>query len=120
MTDAKQDYLQAIYSLEQELPSVRSVNIAHRLGYSKASVHNALRQLEEEGYLLVTEDKRIRLTQQGREIAEKLSRRSAYFEKILTDAGVDPLTAGAEARKMGRCVCDRSFDALTAWMRAER
>ena len=49
--ESAEDYLEAIYMLGLEKGSVRSIDIANSLGYSKPSVSVAMKQLEENGYI---------------------------------------------------------------------
>ena len=46
VTDSMQDYLYAIFEIVEEKGSVRAVDIAKRMNFSKPSVHNMIRQLE--------------------------------------------------------------------------
>ena len=46
-------YLETIYELSQAHPTVRSVNVAESMGYSKPSVSRAVGLLKQGGYLLM-------------------------------------------------------------------
>ena len=50
-TSSEEDYLRAIYELDNGTGMVRSVDVATALGVSKPSVNKALTVLEEEGFI---------------------------------------------------------------------
>ena len=67
-------YLENILILSNELPAVRSIDVADRMGFSKPSVSRAVKILKENGYIDVDAAGAITLTANGREIAERLPR----------------------------------------------
>ena len=106
-----EDYLEAVLILEQKKGSARSVDVAEQLGVSKPSVSRAVSLLKEGGFLRV-EDNYLYLTDEGREIAEKIYEKHCYFRRRLIDAGVDEMTAEKEACMMEHSLSDESFDKL--------
>ena len=48
---SKEDYLKAIFILQLKLRTVYSVNVAEYLGFSKASVSVAIKQLRNKDYI---------------------------------------------------------------------
>ena len=50
-TESQEMYLTTIYALQKKNGMVRSVDVADERGYSKVSVHNAMKRLEEFGYV---------------------------------------------------------------------
>lgn len=48
-TESQEMYLTTIYALQKKNGMVRSVDVADERGYSKVSVHNAMKRLEEFG-----------------------------------------------------------------------
>ena len=68
-----ENYLETIYVLTKRNGSVRSIDIANELGFSKPSVSVAMKSLRENGYIDVSGDGRIILLESGIKIAEKLS-----------------------------------------------
>jgi Mn-dependent DtxR family transcriptional regulator len=104
-----EDYLKAIYVLQKENGSVRSLDVAGHMGVSKSSVSYAVKLLQKGGFLIMKDDYTLHLTDSGQEIAEKLYERHQYFTERLTDAGVDSDTAETEACKMEHTISDSSF-----------
>lgn len=106
-----EDYLEAVLILEQKKGSARSVDVAEQLGVSKPSVSRAVSLLKDGGFLRA-EDNYLYLTDEGREIAEKIYEKHCYFRRRLIDAGVDEMTAEKEACMMEHSLSDESFDKL--------
>lgn len=107
-----EDYLKAIYVLQKDKCTVRSIDVAEQMGVSKPSVSHAVKLLREGGFLVMDDDYTLHLTELGQEIAEKLYKRHQYFTDQLTGAGVDVITAEAEACKMEHTISDESFQKL--------
>jgi Mn-dependent DtxR family transcriptional regulator len=107
-----EDYLKAIYILQNGKGMVRSIDVAEQMGVSKPSVSHAVKLLREGGFIVMDDDYTLHLTDLGREIAEKLYERHQYFTEQLTGAGVDATTAEAEACKMEHTISDDSFQKL--------
>ena len=109
---AGEDYLEAILCLEREKGTVRSVDVAARLDYSKPSVSRAVSVLGEAGYLTMEDDRSLHLTRTGRAIAEEIYQRHRFFRDLLVDLGVDAQTADRDACRMEHNISEESFDHL--------
>ena len=107
-----EDYLEAIFVLQKKLHMVRSVDVARHMEVSKASVSHAVNTLKKGDYLIMDEDYFLHLTDNGREIAEKIYERHCYFSNILIAAGVDIQTAETEACQMEHAISTESFEKL--------
>lgn len=107
-----EDYLKAIYILQKEKGTVRSIDVAEQMGVSKPSVSHAVKLLRKGGYILMDDDYTLHLTDFGCEIAERLYERHQYFTEQLTGVGVDVTTAEAEACKMEHTISDSTFQKL--------
>lgn len=100
--ESGEDYLEAILKLKQEHGTVRSIDIARELNYSKPSVSRAMGILKERG-LIHIEEREITLTEEGMKIAERIYGRHRFLQKFLCELGVDPQTAENDACRMGAC-----------------
>ena len=105
-------YLETIYVLTRESNFVRSVDVGEHMGFSKPSVSRAMGLLKSGGYITVGEDGAIRLTEVGREIAEKIYERHTLLTDLLVRMGVSPETASADACKLEHAISDESFQAI--------
>ncbi len=93
MSQSLDRYLYTIRTLHDQYVCVRSVDVAHYLGISKASVSTAVRLLRERGLIEVEEDGNLLLTDLSEARAERLNRRVVFFQQWLADAGVEPSQA---------------------------
>ncbi len=80
-----EDYLEAIAALQSDSGAARVTDIADRLAVRKPSVTQALRALAERGLLFYKPYQSPRLTQAGRQIAERVQRRHDLLKRFLTD-----------------------------------
>ncbi len=79
------EYLEAILELEEEGTHVIQARLADRLGVSAPSVSEMVRRLRAEGYLEITSDRTLTLTDKGRDWATTIVRRHRLAERLLTD-----------------------------------
>ena len=65
LQESAEMYLETIYQLLRQRGSVRSVDVAESMGYSKPSVSRAVGLLKQGGYLLMEKDGALTLTQKA-------------------------------------------------------
>ena len=107
-------YLDTIYELSQKQPSVRSIDVAETMGYSKPSVSRAVGLLKQGGYLLMDKDGFLTLTESGTAIAQKIYERHNVLAKALMAMGVSKEAATEDACKIEHVISDETFDAIKA------
>ena len=105
-------YLETIYVLSQSKNTVRSIDIAEHMGYSKPSISRAVGLLKQGGYLLVDQDGFLTLTEEGRGVAVKIFERHTVLSAALVTLGVDKETASEDACKIEHVISDKSFEAI--------
>lgn len=105
-------YLESIYVLARKNGSVRSLDIAAYMGFSKPSVSRAVGLLKKGEFILVNKSGYITLTPAGLEIAQKIYERHTLLTAFLTRLGVDPAVAAEDACKMEHVISDSSFEAI--------
>ena len=66
MHESAEMYLETIYTLSLNSTSVRSIDVAEALNYSRPSVSRAVGLLKKDGYLLMDEEGFLTLTEEGR------------------------------------------------------
>ena len=91
---------------------VRSIDVARHMEVSKPSVCHAVNTLKDGGFLVMDEDHFLRLTDIGREVAEKTYEKHCFFTRLLVDAGVEPKTAEQDACRMEHVISENSFQHL--------
>ena len=112
LQESGQMYLESILILSRTKGFVRSVDISEHMGYSKPSVSRAVGLLKAGEYITIEDDGHIRLTDAGREVAEKILSRHTLLTELLVRLGVDREVASADACKMEHVISDETFDAI--------
>ncbi len=112
--ESAENYLETIYMLKKQNGSVRSIDIAHELGFSKPSVSIAMKNLRENGYITTDSHGSIELTDLGLDIAEKMFERHTLLTNWLIALGVSPEVAAEDACRMEHVISTESFDAIKA------
>ena len=117
LRESGEDYLEAIFSLEQQNGGVRSVDVARALKVSRPSVNRAVGVLKENGFLEHESYGLIRLTEKGRERAALVYRRHQLITQFLISIlGVEPKTAEQDACRTEHVFSDETMTKLTDYM----
>ncbi len=109
-------YLETIYLLSQKTGTVRSIDIAEYMGYSKPSVSRAVNLLKKGGYLTMGEDSYLSLTESGRTAAKKVFERHTVLSDFLALIGVNDDIAAKDACKIEHVVSDETIAAIKTFM----
>ncbi len=110
--ESAENYLETIFILSRRQPCVRSIDIALELHFSKPSVSVAMKNLRENGYILVNKEGHITLTESGLRIAETMYERHTLISNWLITLGVNPRTAVEDACRIEHVISAESFDAI--------
>lgn len=110
--ESAENYLETILMLGQKKGNVRSIDIVNELEFSKPSVSVAMKNLRENGYILMDSDGYITLTDAGREIAETMYERHTLLSEWLVFLGVDQKTAMEDACRMEHVISAKSFEMI--------
>lgn len=110
--ESAENYLETILILQERNGSVRSIDIAAELEFSKPSVSVAMKNLRESGCVTVDGDGIISLTPEGRRIAEGVYERHILFTQWLISLGVDPEVAAEDACRIEHVISEESFRAI--------
>ena len=113
-----EDYLEAIIMLggspEQQ---IRSVDVAKKLGVSKASVNKAIGLLKEKGLLNQPYYGDITLTEQGYAYGQAVFKRHRYLTAFLSkELGIAEDVAEEEACLMEHAISDDSFEKWVSYI----
>ncbi len=109
-----EDYLEAVLVLQKKKVMVRSVDLARHMGFSKPSISHAVGVLKNGGFLTVDEDGYFHLTEDGREVAEKIYERHQFFTEQLVAVGVDREIAERDACRIEHAISEEAFQKLKA------
>jgi DtxR family transcriptional regulator, iron-dependent repressor len=100
-TATTEEYLEAIYMLQDEGQKVISARLAELMRVSPPTVTATLARLNKQGMVKFGERKEVLLTPKGKETAEQLVRRHRLVERWLTDVlGMGWAAADAEAHRL--------------------
>ena len=116
LQESAEMYIETIYRLSLENSSVRSVDVAESMGYSKPSVCRAVAVLKQNGYLFMDENRFLHLTDQGIAVAKKVYERHMVLSRMLRALGVDAKTAARDACRIEHIISDASFAAIKRHM----
>ena len=105
-------YLETILILSKKSNSVRSIDISEYMSFSKPSVSRAVNLLKDGGYILISKEGYITLTDLGSEIAKKIYERHTLLTKCLVALGVSEETASEDACKIEHDISDETFSAI--------
>ena len=111
-----EDYLETILMLHDRLGQVRSIDIANELDFSKPSVSVAMKNLRIGGYIEMSRDGLITLTDSGREIAERIYERHRLLTRWLVAAGVDPELAAQDACRIEHDISAETFEVIKRYI----
>ena len=109
-------YLETIYVLSQKSSTVRGIDIADHMGYSKPSVSRAMGLLKDEGLVKKDSDGYYKLTEAGEILAKRIYERHTVLTKMFINLGVDEATAAEDACRVEHYISDKTFDAIKAHM----
>lgn len=118
--ESAENYLETILMLTQKVGYIRSIDVAREMSFSKPSVSVAMKNLREKGYIVVTDDGGIKLTDKGLEIAERIFERHQVIAGALMALGVDEETAYADSCKIEHDISETSFEMIKKFLAKTR
>jgi len=104
-------YLETILVLSKK-GSVRSIDIAKAMNFSRPSVSVTVHNLENEKYIKIADDGSIELLPKGLEIAETIYERHTVLTDLLIKIGVSAETASEDACKIEHDISAETFDCI--------
>ena len=113
--ESAEDYLEQILMLKEQKGSVRSIDIAVAMGFSKPSVSIAMKKLRENGYISVDADGFITLEEPGLEIARRIYDRHRKLTAFFVALGVDPDIAAHDACKIEHDLSEETYSKMIAF-----
>ena len=111
-----EDYLETILKLRQTNGSVRSVDVAEAMHFSKPSVSVAMKKLRESGHVIMEDGGLLTLTESGEAIAVRIYERHRILSRMLMALGVEEETAAEEACQIEHVIPDSTFEKIKRHM----
>ena len=116
VSEAIENYLETIYILSQQQNEVHAIDICSYLSYSRPTVSIVLRQMRDQGLVIVNEDNHIYLTEEGERIARRMHERHELLTRLFMSYGVSKETALEDACKIEHDLSEESFEAITRYV----
>ena len=85
LTEAEQDYLEKLYWFEEAEIEPTQANLARAMNISQPSVTEMVRRLVDDGLVVRDDNRLLRFTPEGREIAQRVVSRHRLLEAFLTE-----------------------------------
>ena len=119
--ESGENYLETILLLEMRNGTVRAVDIANELGYSKPSVTRAMGVLKKAGLVDQELYGTIQLTEAGRKRANEIYDRHVLIKEFLmTVLSLDSRTAETDACRIEHIVSQTTIDRIRALLQEKR
>lgn len=117
MHESGENYLETILMLENKNGSVRSVDIACELEYTKPSISRAMSILRKDGFITMEESGRILLTEAGRRRANEIYERHLLLTRYLVmTLDLDEKTAACDACRIEHVISAETFARVKAYV----
>lgn len=118
MKESAENYLETILLLQKDKGTVRSIDVARALGYSKPSVSRAIGILKEEGMLEVGDGGALILTKEGSKKAKAvLERHEAITQFLMMTTEVSQEIAEQDACKMEHFINEKTFKGIKKFIK---
>ncbi len=112
---SSEDYLETILVLKERNGSVRSIDIANELEFTKASVSVAMKKLRENDLIIFASDGFITLTEEGESIAKSVYKKHKLLRDFFIHLGVSKDIAAKDACKIEHDLSEETFDKIFAF-----
>ncbi len=110
--ESQEMYLETILKIQKRKGSVRSIEIAEELGYSRPSVSRAVGIMKDDGFIVVKKDGFIELTESGRKKAENVYLRHNILTDALVKMGLERMAAEENACRVEHVLTEEAFEAI--------
>ena len=111
-TKSQEDFLEALLMLEQDGLPLETTRVAKLLNVSKPAVHQMGHELINHGWITRKDYGDMKLTDEGRTIAEAVLERHRVLKEFLLRLGVSEEVAENDCCLMEHILSDETFDAI--------
>ena len=111
-TKSQEDFLEALLMLEQDGLPLETTRVAKLLNVSKPAVHQMGHELINHGWITRKDYGDMKLTDEGRAIAEAVLERHHVLKEFLLRLGVSEEVAENDCCLMEHILSDETFDAI--------
>ena len=114
--ESGENYLEQILILSSQKSKVRAVDLCTALGFSRPTVSVMLRELRSGGFVSVTDEGGLSLTEKGLGVAQRLYERHCLLAQALMAIGVSHDTALEDACKIEHDLSEETVSCLKAFL----
>ncbi len=107
--ESGENYLEQLLLLSREKEKVRAVDLCAALGFSRPTVSVMLRELRQNGFVVVADNGGLSLTEQGEKVARKIYERHCLVTELLVTLGVSRETAREDACKIEHDISEETL-----------
>jgi Mn-dependent DtxR family transcriptional regulator len=115
--ESSENYLEAILMVKKEKGMCRSIDVVHKLNFSKPSVSVAMSNLRKSGYITMNQEGWLDLTPSGLAIAERIYERHTVLSAWLQSIGVPEEIAAEDACRMEHDISDITFEKMKDFLK---
>ena len=113
LQESGENYLETILILSQKNGSVRSIDIANELNYSKPSISRAVGILKKAGLITIEKNGQINLTEIGHEKATAIYERHCLIKEFLIQTlQIDEELADKDACRIEHVISVETFERM--------
>lgn len=114
--ESQEMYLETILLLKSRQPSVRSIDIATELDYSRPSVSRAVNLLQTAGLITVEKSGEINFTETGKKKALEIYERHSVITEVLVKLGASEEVAEDNACRIEHVITDEMMQVLKKYL----
>jgi len=115
--ESEEMYLETILLLNKQKSSVRAVDIAAELDYSRASVSRAVNLLKQNGYITIEKNGEISFTAAGLSRATEIYERHKIITEVLVKIGANEETAEENACRFEHAISDDLLEVMKNFLK---
>ena len=115
-TESMEDYLKAIYILQQSQEFARTGDVGQMLGHKSSSVTEMFQKMAEQGYVIYKKYEGVQLTEKGREAAMAILERHAVLRDFLKILGLEEDIAEEDACGLEHHLHEETLKRLTEFV----
>jgi DtxR family Mn-dependent transcriptional regulator len=115
--ESGENYLETIYLLKKSIKEVRSIDVALKLNYSKASISRAVNHLKKSGYITIDDKGYIDFTSKGLERVERIYEKHQILTRFfMLSIDLDEKSAEEEACKIEHIISPETFGRIKKYV----
>ncbi len=121
MHESGEDYIETIYLLKKKNGSVRSIDVANELNFSRPSVSRAVGILKDDGLLTVADNGDLELTDIGLKKAKNVYEKHTNLTKFLMiTTGVSEEIAENDACRIEHIISPETFKGIKKYVKEHK